>query len=181
MTDKAKLLALAESCGAVVTGKPDGSEPLGVSFSLTAWQAFVNNQERAAGTVGDEFLCCAWGETDLPCVAIVRGMPAVRQFFIDQWLNDELATDLPEIMADVASGLEDDKQWSTEFEIGGISVEKVWEVAATSTTPVDEGCCPFCRSKAVSKIENHRYRRWLECDDCGAQSPKCENPTWGRL
>lgn len=34
------LLQLAENCGARITGKPDGSEPVMVEFTPTAWQAF---------------------------------------------------------------------------------------------------------------------------------------------
>lgn len=37
---RAELLALAESCGACLTGKPDGSEAITVVFTITAWRAF---------------------------------------------------------------------------------------------------------------------------------------------
>lgn len=36
----AALLALAQRCGAVLTGKPDGSEPIEVIFSVAAWRNF---------------------------------------------------------------------------------------------------------------------------------------------
>jgi hypothetical protein len=36
----AALLPLAEQCGAVITGKPDGSESISVMFSIKAWRAF---------------------------------------------------------------------------------------------------------------------------------------------
>lgn len=35
-----ELLALAESCGAQITGKPDGSESITVVFSIEAWRSF---------------------------------------------------------------------------------------------------------------------------------------------
>lgn len=35
-----RLLQLAENCGARITGKPDGSEPVMVEFTPAAWQAF---------------------------------------------------------------------------------------------------------------------------------------------
>ena len=37
---RAELLALAESCGAILTGKPDGSESITVVFTIDAWRAF---------------------------------------------------------------------------------------------------------------------------------------------
>ena len=35
-----EFLALAESCGAVITGKPDGSEPITIVFTIDAWRKF---------------------------------------------------------------------------------------------------------------------------------------------
>ena len=35
-----ELLDLALNCGAVITGKPDGSEAITVLFSIDAWRAF---------------------------------------------------------------------------------------------------------------------------------------------
>ena len=35
-----ELLELAESVGAVITGKPDGSEPITIVFSVQAWRSF---------------------------------------------------------------------------------------------------------------------------------------------
>lgn len=37
---RAELLALAEHCGAVLTGKTDGSEAITVVFTISAWRAF---------------------------------------------------------------------------------------------------------------------------------------------
>lgn len=37
---RAELLALAEQCGAVLTGKPDGSEAITVVFTIKAWRTF---------------------------------------------------------------------------------------------------------------------------------------------
>jgi len=34
------LLDKALECGAVLTGKPDGSEPITIVFSIDAWRAF---------------------------------------------------------------------------------------------------------------------------------------------
>lgn len=35
-----ELLALAERCGAILTGKPDGSEAITIVFTVPAWRAF---------------------------------------------------------------------------------------------------------------------------------------------
>lgn len=37
-----ELLALAEQCGAVLTGKPDGSESITIVFTIEAWRKFDN-------------------------------------------------------------------------------------------------------------------------------------------
>jgi hypothetical protein len=37
---RSKFLERALSCGAILTGKPDGSEPITVVFSIDAWRAF---------------------------------------------------------------------------------------------------------------------------------------------
>lgn len=40
MKPRPELLALAQACGATLTGKPDGSEAVTVNFSVTAWREF---------------------------------------------------------------------------------------------------------------------------------------------
>lgn len=37
---RADFLDLALECGAVMTGKPDGSEPITIVFSIEAWRSF---------------------------------------------------------------------------------------------------------------------------------------------
>lgn len=37
---RAEFLALAQKCGAVLTGKPDGSESITIAFTVDAWRAF---------------------------------------------------------------------------------------------------------------------------------------------
>lgn len=44
-----EFLTLAEECGAVITGKPDGSEPVSVVFTPAAWQAFDAAVLKSAG------------------------------------------------------------------------------------------------------------------------------------
>lgn len=49
-----EFLALAESCGARITGKPDGSEPIEVVFPIEAWRAFDAAMLAAAPAVKAE-------------------------------------------------------------------------------------------------------------------------------
>lgn len=92
--------------------------------------------EVAPVTDVDEYLCRAWGETDKPAAAIVSGLDGVRRFLIDQWLGDENDSDLPSIMADIDDAFADEREWSAEFEIGGISVSPVCDVGQRKASRV---------------------------------------------
>lgn len=96
----------------------------------------TNTAEREA-----TYLCQAWGETDLPSAAIVRGLDAVRAFLVEQWLGDEDQEHddgtkaLPAAMADMQEQWELEGEawkWSISFEIGGISVQRVDDVGRAS-------------------------------------------------
>lgn len=84
------------------------------------------------------FLCKAWGESDLPAAALCRDMAGVRQFLIDEWLGDEDSPDwegkpiLPGVMDELATynWADEGNEWSTRFEIGGLSIERVTFQAA---------------------------------------------------
>lgn len=84
------------------------------------------------------FLCKAWGETDLPAAALCRDMAGVRQFLIDEWLGNEDSPDwegnpiLPGVMDELATynWADEGNEWNTEFEIGGLSIERVTFPAA---------------------------------------------------
>lgn len=41
-----ELLAMAETCGAKITGKPDGSEPISIVFTPEAWRMFSADVQR---------------------------------------------------------------------------------------------------------------------------------------
>lgn len=86
----------------------------------------------------DQYLCQAWGETDLPVVAIVEGLDKVSTFLVENWLGDEDATNddgtkaLPAAMQEMqADWAEEGEAWKWEiaFEIGGVSVQKVGRAA----------------------------------------------------
>lgn len=86
------------------------------------------------------YLCKAWGETDLPSAAIVRGVDGIRAFLIEEWLGDADAENyagekiLPAVLSEMQENWEREGQafeWSTQFEIGGISVQRVDDVGAS--------------------------------------------------
>lgn len=81
----------------------------------------------------DAFLCRAWGETDLPSAELVEGWDGVRRFMVREWLGAEDATDydgtvtLDRLKADYDEHIEDERGdlYEIEFEIGGVSIERV--------------------------------------------------------
>lgn len=81
-------------------------------------------------------LCRAWGETDLPGVRIVNTPAELREFVVAEWLGEE-GDELDEVMLQ----LNDPREWersdttdmvSFEFEIGGVSFERVYHSGATA-------------------------------------------------
>lgn len=89
------------------------------------------------------YLCRAWGETDLPCAEVVRDLAGVSDFMVREWLGDKDDTDydgtptLPRVLAEIEAQDWSDDHWHIEFEIGGVSVEKVYSFAALPTPPKD--------------------------------------------
>lgn len=78
-----------------------------------------------------KYLCRAWGETDLPCAEVVVGKEGIRRFFIREWFGNEdhKADDgtnmLNAAMEDIAKH-DWEEEWKANFEIGGVSVERVY-------------------------------------------------------
>lgn len=90
-----------------------------------------------------QFLCQAWGETDFPAVAIVTGLDAVRQFLISQWLGsaDKEADDGTNMLDDAMQGMLVEWElegpawkWGANFEIGGVSVQRVADFSPAAPT-----------------------------------------------
>jgi hypothetical protein len=89
-------------------------------------------------------LCRAWGETDLPEVALARTREEIIAFIIRAQYGDTPLAELYEenrqiieeqiaaMDLDVASC---DARWQIEFEIGGISVERVTFLASPPPSP----------------------------------------------
>ena len=99
-------------------------------------------QAQAVAKGFDAFLCRAWGETDLPSAELVLDWEGVRRFMIREWLGAEDATDydgtvtldrlkedFDEHEADMRGGT-----FEVEFEIGGVSIERVCGFAAHGTS-----------------------------------------------
>ena len=74
------------------------------------------------------YLCKAWGETDLPSASIVNSLRAARSFLIAEWLGAE-CEEADEAIEQMQQCWLDEREWALEFEIGGISVERVFEAA----------------------------------------------------
>jgi hypothetical protein len=92
---------------------------------------------------GLKFLCLAWGETDFPVTRLVDDADGVAQFFCDEWfggqpidMHREDREVFDEAMARVRAPKDDPSAWdggcevSWTFEIGGISVRRVYESTA---------------------------------------------------
>ncbi|WP_219209482.1 hypothetical protein [Variovorax boronicumulans] len=110
-----------------------------------------------AGKYFDAFLCRAWGETDLPSAEIVSGWEGVRRFMAREWLGEEGATDddgeptLDRFKADFDEHEEDKRggPYVCEFEIGGVSVERItgWSAAPAQQAGAP---LPLAPSEAVA-------------------------------
>ena len=97
------------------------------------------------------YLCQAWGESDLPCVAIALDRNQVDWFIINQWLGDAFDPQRSEIMKEF-----DDHDWDDHpvlkwtFEIGGVSIERVFDCSF----PVDMVLhCPNCGVQHIDKAD----------------------------
>ncbi|RIX74445.1 hypothetical protein [Acidovorax cavernicola] len=92
-------------------------------------------QDRPVERAFDAFLCRAWGETDLASAELVTDWEGVRRFMVREWLGEEDATDydgevtLDRLKKDFDTHEEEHNgrggAYEVEFEIGGVSVERV--------------------------------------------------------
>lgn len=86
----------------------------------------------------DAFLCRAWGETDLPVAELVTDWEGVRHFMAREWLGEDDAPNLDgestlDTLKEDFDAHEADQRggpYSIEFEIGGVSIERVTGFAA---------------------------------------------------
>lgn len=91
---------------------------------------------------GSKFLCQAWGESDLPMAYIANNRADVERFFVDEWMGDKDAPELPEAMQRFDEHDWSDGELDWEFEIGGVSVKLIFEStprAGDTSAPVQAG------------------------------------------
>jgi hypothetical protein len=108
-------------------GMPEATKVAMVGFNTRP------QQQAKPLTVFDGFLCRAWGESELPVAELVSDWDGVRRFMVREWLGSEDATNysggnsLDQLKADFEEHEEDQRggPLSYEFEIGGVSVERV--------------------------------------------------------
>ena len=114
------------------------AELMAENTMLRATPADAASEADKRGEAGNLYLCKAWGETDLPAAAMVTDLDGVRAFLIAEWLgsaddtHDDGTNSLDDALQDMQEqwAREGDAwEWSTHFEIGGVSVQKVYEPA----------------------------------------------------
>lgn len=111
--------------------------PQGVTMTEKATQqGLASTEGLGANRAGSVLLCRAWGETDCPGVKLARTVDEVRAFLIAEWLGSEDAEDydgsntLQGVLAELAAhDWREDRTLSWQFEIGGVSIEDVYESA----------------------------------------------------
>ncbi len=147
-------LPVAQAAALLSADSKAGGEPVALTCDTlvrvtgSEWPPFMAPQRMlAAGTivyphppaaqkpltVADGFLCRAWGETELTAAELVSDWDGVRRFMVREWLGSEDATNhsgvnsLDLLKADFDEHEEDKRggPLSYEFEIGGVSVERV--------------------------------------------------------
>ncbi|MGQ3178856.1 MAG: hypothetical protein ACT6SC_14765, partial [Blastomonas fulva] len=111
----------------------------------------------------DAFLCRAWGETDMPAVELVTDWEGVRRFMIREWLGEEDEEQLLQLKDDFDAHEEkmgrNGGPFAIEFEIGGVSVERVCGFGFT--TPAQAAIDAREKVSMASKMEVESWRRSL--------------------
>jgi hypothetical protein len=114
----------------------------------------------------DAFLCRAWGETDLPSAELVPDWEGVRRFMVREWLgevhalNDDDTVVLDQLKEDFDAHEEDQRggEFTVEFEIGGVSIERVCGFAAP-------GAAIDAREQ---EVPTHQLLDWLKEGEANA-------------
>lgn len=79
---------------------------------------------------GNALLCYAWGETDVPSVAIVKTTGELRDFISCDWLGESDGEEMESILQQVDDhdfSADDASKLRFDFEIGGVIIEDVSE------------------------------------------------------
>ena len=127
----------------------------------------MSNKELAAPF---PLLCRAWGETDLPAAYIAYDPDDLTHFICSEWLGDPSDPRVKDVLNELMTfpwGTSDitgdDTKVEWEFEIGGVSFERVYETApraALAAQPVATGghevCALICEQKAALLLSGKR-------------------------
>lgn len=134
----------------------------------------LEGRDAVARTLVEGFLCRAWGETDLPEAALVRTADEWKAFIVEaQWGSDATyerldADDREMVDAQVRYIVEDmddnNGQGTIDFEIGGISVERVTfyahpvqqEAASQDALGLPARVLAMCKARGWSLHWTHR-------------------------
>lgn len=130
------------------------------------------------------FLCRAWGETDLPEARLVRTRQEWEAFVVEaQWGSDtgyrQLdAEDREQVDAQVkyiAHDMADNGCGQIEFEIGGVSVERVTFAASPpasdATSPIPPLASTVERTpSSSSEPDAQEGAVWRKCQHCGCNT-----------
>jgi hypothetical protein len=109
------------------------------------------------------FLCRAWGETDFPEVALARTREEIIAFILQAQYGDtplaELYEENRQIIEEQIATMDLDvascaARWEIEFEIGGISVERVTFLYA-APQPAQEGAATTALLKVLDAVRDY--------------------------
>lgn len=131
-----------------VQDSPDTYAAIDVDDLAAILQAATRDDKLVTGEC---FIVKGSGETDLPVVHIVRDLEGARHAVLSLMYSDPKEADPDEdkgLFADFDDAMADGNYWSIEFEIGGISVERVC-LDATRDSP------------SADAVDAQRYR-WLQ-------------------
>jgi hypothetical protein len=133
-------------------------------------------QVRTVAQAFDAFLCRAWGETDLASAELVTDWEGVRRFMVREWLgevhatNDDDSVVLDQIKIDFEVHEEEHNgrggAYEIEFEIGGVSIERVCAFAAPAAAGEQ---APICRAEWIAEAKAF----YIESGDDEATALEC--------
>lgn len=157
---------------AIAAGRPvvlsimGGTMPpvaLAVEAPPTGEPALAEPSPTAQEKAFDAFLCRAWGETELPSAELAHDWEGVRRFLIREWLGEEDEEALLQAKDDFEQYEEDmgtnGGPFSIEFEIGGISIERVVGFAHGAAAVEAKGALDARSDMAISAVLTERRRQ----------------------
>lgn len=89
-----------------------------------------------SGESFEAWLCYAYGESDRPSARFCRTLDDLRAFLVDEWFGDPKDPELDGLMEELNGRDWSDEPWKVEFEIGGVTIDKVGAWQASATAPI---------------------------------------------